>query len=131
MPFSTNCRGPPVTIRLSWQHAHWKGMFDKAWNKVCIAERECCTSYLSVRPNLFSRMEHKWTATSLPRSLLWPKVPGCLLPLLMPCRNALQPQHLTSLLSLGRSPIQCQPNGIFPCFPENLLCHLLQAGFSD
>ena len=33
MPFSTNYRCPPVTTRLSWQHAHWKGMFDKAWTQ--------------------------------------------------------------------------------------------------
>lgn len=72
MPFSTNYRCPPVTIMLSWQHARWKGRLDKAWNKVCIAERECCTFHLCVRPNLFSRMGDKWSIISLLPSLPWP-----------------------------------------------------------
>lgn len=72
MPFSTNYRCPPVTIMLSWQHARWKGRLDKAWNKVCIAERECCTFHLCVRPNLFSRMRDKWSIISLLPSLPWP-----------------------------------------------------------
>lgn len=72
MQFSTNYRCPPVTIMLSWQHARWTGRLDKAWNKVCIAEKDCCTFHLCVRPNLFSRMRDKWTVTRLLPSLLQP-----------------------------------------------------------
>lgn len=83
--------------------------------------------YLCIRPKLFSKMETGQLCSLQPTTL---SSVAHLRPI--SCREKgssnISPY---SSLPLGWSPIQCQSNGIFPCFFENPLCHFLHAGFPD